>query len=232
MSVRSFASLAELSSAAADAVATVMTRAIAERGHAFVALSGGSTPRTMFAELAQRAVDWSRVSFFWSDERGVPPDHEDSNYRMAKEVLLDAVPQAQFERMHGENSDLAQAAADYEQVITRAVPQHVFDLVLLGLGPDGHTASLFPGTQALREKNRLVVANAVPQQNSTRLTFTYNLINAARHVMFLVAGADKADPLQRILTGASGLPAQGVKGADVQFFVDRAAAGDDAKGAR
>lgn len=223
--VHRFTSLAELSRAAADEVAALITQAIAKRGRAFVALSGGSTPKTMFAELTARKLDWSKVSFFWSDERAVPPDHEDSNFRMAKETLLEKVSQAKAERMHGEDPDLGRAAAEYEAIIAREVPGHVFDLILLGLGPDGHTASLFPGTTALEEDKRLVVANEVPQKKSTRLTFTFPLINAARAVFFLAAGEDKAPALAQILRGEPGVePAQRVQAARVEWFVDQAAA--------
>jgi len=226
VSVHEFAALPELSRAAADAVAAIISAAITARGRAFVALSGGATPKAMFGDLAQRQIDWSRVSLFWSDERSVPPVHKDSNYRMAKEALLDKLPRAAaVERMHGENPDLKKAAADYAAVIARDLPGAAFDLILLGMGPDGHTASLFPGTAALADDEHLVVSNVVPQQSTTRLTFTYKLINAARHVLFLVAGADKAAALRKILAGGSGLPAEGVTAADVQFFVDQAAAG-------
>jgi 6-phosphogluconolactonase len=198
--------------AAAEAF-VASARAAQAAGHDFhVALSGGSTPRRFHALLAasplREQVDWSRVQFFWGDERCVPPDHPDSNYRMARETLLDAVPvaPAQIHRMRGED-DPAVAARAYEVEVRRVfgvasgeVPR--FDLIFTGMGPDGHTLSLFPHTAALSVTDRLVTENAVPQLNTNRITFTTTLANAAALVVFVIEGADKADALAEVLQGA------------------------------
>ncbi len=210
----------------------------AQRRRFTVALSGGSTPRALHRALVAHYRDlipWDAVQVFWSDERCVPPDHPDSNYRMARETLLEHVPlpAANIHRMPGERTDYDAAAADYEAEI-RAVfgtpPGTVprFDLVLLGIGPDGHTASLFPGTAALHETSKLIAANWVPKVNMERLTFTYPLINNARQVMFLAAGEEKAEALRDILSGQTSIderPAVGVRPAagEVVWMVDRAA---------
>ena len=165
-------------------------RAIADpqRGRFLVALSGGSTPRALHQALVAHYRDlipWERVQVFWSDERCVPPDDKESNYRMARETLLELVPlpATNIHRMPGERTDYDAAAADYEAEIRQVfgLPPDVlprFDLILLGMGPDGHTASLFPGTPALHETGKLAAANWVPQQNMERLTFTYPLLTA------------------------------------------------------
>jgi 6-phosphogluconolactonase len=182
-------------------------------GHDFrVALSGGSTPRAFHSLLAtsplREQVDWGRIQFFWGDERCVLPDHPDSNYRMARETLLDVVPvsPAQVHRMRGED-DPAEAARAYEAEIRQvfgvgpaATPS--FDLIYTGMGPDGHTLSLFPHTAALSVTNRLVTENVVPQLNTMRITFTTTLTNHAAYVAFVIAGADKADALAEVLEGA------------------------------
>jgi 6-phosphogluconolactonase len=216
-------------------------RAIAdpERGRFLVALSGGNTPRVFHQQVVKRYRDlipWERVQFFWSDERCVPPDHAESNYRMARETLLAhiKVPAANIHRMPGERTDYEAAAADYEAKLRQVfgLPPGVllrFDVILLGMGDDGHTASLFPGTPVLHEKQKLVAANYVPRLNAHRLTFTYPLINAARQVMFLVAGQDKAGPLHDVLDGQVSIeerPSVGVRPTEgeVIWLVDRAAA--------
>jgi 6-phosphogluconolactonase len=215
-------------------------RAIADpqRGRFLVALSGGSTPRALHQALVAHYRDlipWERVQVFWSDERCVPPDHPESNYRMARETLLEHVPlpAANIHRMPGERPDYDAAAADYETEIRQVfgMPPDVllrFDLILLGMGPEGHTASLFPGTTALHETSRLVAPNWVPKVNMERLTFTYPLINNARQVMFLVAGAEKAEALRDVLSGQATIeerPAVGVRPTDgeVIWMVDREA---------
>jgi 6-phosphogluconolactonase len=215
-------------------------RAIADpqRGRFLVALSGGSTPRALHQALVAHYRDlipWERVQVFWSDERCVPPDDPESNYRMACETLLEQVPipAANIHRMPGERTDYDAAAADYEAEMRQVfgLPPDVllrFDLILLGMGADGHTASLFPGTPALHETSRLVVANRGTKPPPQRLTFTYPLINSARQVVFLVAGADKAEALRDVLSGQITIkerPAVGVRPADgeVIWMVDRAA---------
>jgi len=176
-----------------------------------VALSGGSTPKSLYALLANDAalhaqVPWDKIHFFWGDERHVPPDHADSNYRMAHEALLAKVPvpTAHIHRIEAEHSDANHVATAYEQTLqeffqvpTRQIPQ--FDLILLGMGPDGHTASLFPGTAALNEQTRLVVANWVEKFNAYRITFTLPLLNNAACIVFLVSGEEKADTLHLVL---------------------------------
>jgi len=190
-----------------------------------VALSGGSTPKRLFAELVAMGRDdlpWDRVELWWGDERCVPPDHPDSNYGMTKQALLDPlrIEPARVHRIEAEGDPDA-AAAKY----AAAIPK-VFDLVFLGMGPDGHTASLFPGSAALDETERTCVANRVDSPltkgPATRITLTYPVFAAARAVRFLVAGADKADALARIQAGAD-LPAARVRG-HVEWFVDAAAA--------
>ena len=174
----------------------------AQRGQFTIALSGGSTPRGLYRLLASSAyaprLDWDRWHIFWSDERCVPPDHQDSNYRLAKEALLDhiSVPDNHIHRMKGEAVP-QKTAEEYETQIRGVLQSSVpsFDLVLLGIGEDGHTASLFPGTVALTTKDRLVVDNWVPVLQTHRITFTLSLINAARVVAFLDTNESKADIL-------------------------------------
>jgi 6-phosphogluconolactonase len=169
-------------------------------------LAGGSTPETMYGILARDyidQIDWSKVYVFFGDERSVPPHHEDSNLKMASEVLLDHVPVANVHRIRGELWP-EEAAEAYEEELgtffqTEDVPR--FDLILLGIGADGHTASLFPWTTALEVHDRWVVANPVPRLNTTRITLTVPVINAARAVIFLVAGEDKAEALKETLEG-------------------------------
>ena len=169
-------------------------------------LAGGSTPKATYEILARDyadRIDWSNVHVFFGDERTVPPDHEDSNYRMAREALLDHVPVGSVHRMQGELPP-GEAAEAYEQDLrnffgAEEVPR--FDLILLGTGPDGHTASLFPETSALEVHDRWVVANPVLKLDTTRITLTVPVINAARAVYFLVAGEGKARPVAEILEG-------------------------------
>ncbi len=202
----------------ADAAALAQTAAeyfeqsaaenIAQAGRFTVALSGGSTPKAMFTILAAEPlasrIDWANIYFFWGDERCVPPDHPDSNFRMTSEALLSKVnlPEKNVIRMHGE-LEPAEAAQKYSEtllVFFEAAP--VFDLVFLGMGADGHTASLFPGTTALHaEINKIAVENYVEKLKATRLTLTATTINAAKEVLFLVAGADKVTALQSVLEG-------------------------------
>jgi 6-phosphogluconolactonase len=231
----------ELFEAAAEEVVNAANQAIAERGRFTLALSGGSTPKALFTLLAtnaRSALAWDRTYFFWSDERHVPPTDADSNYRMALEAMLSKVPvpAGNVFRIPAEMKDAAAAAEAYEQTLRKffgVEPGHFphFDLILLGLGPDGHTASMFPGTVALREKSRLVVANWVEKLKAHRITFTLPLLNAARKVMFLVSGTDKAAVLKSVLeSDAPGeqFPAKLVQPDDgtVIWFVDRAAASE------
>lgn len=226
--------------AAASRIAGILRRALERRGRARVALSGGKTPRETYRLLAQPphrdALDWPLVEVFWGDERCVPPDHPESNYRMALEALLFdlPIPKRNIHRMRGE-ADPAAAAREYQetlrvafQVSGREVPR--FDLVLLGMGLDGHVASLFPGSPALQEPARLVVATYVQKVRGWRLTLTPRVLTAARHVLFLVTGAEKAAIVRDVLEGPADperLPAQTVKpttDGQVDWLLDREAA--------
>lgn len=230
---------AELADAAAQLVARLAQRAVAAQGRFSVALSGGSTPRALYARLAspplRDALDWSRTHVFWSDERHVPLDDPESCYRMAREALLEQVPipAANIYPAPTEGRTPEQAAQTYAQTIQRffgaGLPR--FDLVLLGMGPDGHTASLFPAAPAVTSPSEALVVPVfgAPKPPPTRLSFSYHLINTAAHVLFLVAGADKAHTLHQVLLGTyepERLPAQGVHPADgtLTWLVDQAAA--------
>ena len=188
-------------------------------GVANLAVSGGSTPRALFKILANEhrdAVAWDRVTIWQVDERCVPPDDSQSNWRMVREELLSNIPEIMAHRMEAERDG---AAEDYEALLRANAPR--LDLVLLGMGADGHTASLFPGTAALDERERLVVRNEVPQLNTRRVTMTFPLLNAARERWFLVAGADKAAAFKRVKAGE--LPAGRVR--DATWYVDPAVVG-------
>ncbi|MGH7860004.1 MAG: 6-phosphogluconolactonase [Candidatus Binatia bacterium] len=220
-----------------------LTRAVAERfeevvraaGHepVSIALSGGSTPKRLYETLAaspfRERIPWRRVEIFFGDERAVPPDHADSNWGMAKSALFDHVP-ARAHRMAADTGD----AEAYERLVRERVRERqdgvpVLDLVLLGMGGDGHTASLFPGTEALKERARLVMMNPVPKLDTRRMTFTYPLINAARRVWIVVSGADKRPVLSKCLRGEGDypdLPILGVdpRGGELVWWLDEAAA--------
>jgi 6-phosphogluconolactonase len=235
--IRTFDGLDALSRAAAEELQEIAKAAVAARGSCSIALSGGSTPKRLFQLLAasgREALPWDQIDLWWGDERTVPPDHADSNYRMAKETLIDPLqlPAQRVHRIAGELPDHAAAAAAYERELTTALgTPPVLDLVLLGMGPDGHTASLFPGSPALGETKRSVVANPVDSPvtkgPTTRITLTAPAINAARHIRFLVAGADKADSLAQVLKGPRNpttYPSQLIAGSDLAWLVDGAAA--------
>ncbi|HKU43794.1 MAG TPA: 6-phosphogluconolactonase [Polyangiales bacterium] len=221
-----------LMSDAALRIATLGEYAIAQNGRFRWALAGGNTPRKLYSLLARpplvRRIDWSRVEFFWGDERCVPPDHAESNYRMAREALLDLVqPDAsRVHRIRGEDGP-ERAAAAYAAELQHAfalaadAPPPSFDLITLGMGADGHTASLFPGSELLQETRRWVGADR------GRVTLTLPVLNAAAHVLFVVSGADKAERLAQVLGGPdSGLPSQRVRPerGKLEWFVDAAAA--------
>ena len=206
MSVNVYDNPEELAQAAAREFAARAEEAIDERGRFAVVLAGGSTPRATYELLARDyrdTIDWKEVHVFFGDERSVPPDDDDSNYKMARESLLDHVPIGSVHRMQGELPP-DEAAEAYEQDLrdffgSEHLPR--FDLILLGTGPDGHTASLFPETSALEVHDRLVVANPVLKLETTRITLTVPAINAARAVCFLVAGENKAGPVAEIVEG-------------------------------
>jgi len=217
--IRFFTDAQDLAREAADLFVWLGGQAISGSGRFRVALSGGSTPKAIHAMLAGPAfagqLDWRRVEFYFGDERCVPPDHAESNYGMAAATLfqpLQIKPEQVF-RMTGEAADPAQAARDYEALLRArfgcpAPGWPRFDLVLLGMGDDGHTASLFPGTPALQERERLVVTNQSPRGIPNRLTFTAPLINQAREVLFLVSGAAKASVVRTVLEGQDVDPAR------------------------
>jgi|HubBroStandDraft_6_1064221.scaffolds.fasta_scaffold67541_1 6-phosphogluconolactonase len=209
--VRQVSDAAAIFRVAAQEFVRCAGQAIAARGSFSVALSGGSTPKGLYGLLTidefRGQVAWDKVFLFWGDERSVPPDDGDSNYRMANEAMLSKLPLAasQIFRIRGE-IDAAQAAAEYEQALQKhfqlaagAFPS--IDLVLLGMGPDGHTASLFPGTKALQEQRRLVVSNWVGKFYTQRITMTAPVLTNAQNILFLVNGADKAQPLKAVLEG-------------------------------
>ena len=210
--IRVLDDLQHIAAAAADEFISRAQRAIEHHGRFTVALSGGSTPKALHVVLAERSaknpklIDWSRVEIFFGDERHVPPDHPDSNFRMANETLLSKVPipPSNIHRMGCENPDATQAAAEYDRELAKLfqlrndqLPR--FDLILLGMGPDGHTASLFPGTNAIQELKKRVVANWVPKLNTWRVTFTRPVINQAECVLLMVCGPDKAAALREVM---------------------------------
>jgi len=224
-----------VTAASADALVTAAAQAIAARGRFLLVLSGGSTPKALFELLATPPyagrIDWTRTHVFWGDERCVPPDDRSSNYRMAREALLDKVPISPeaIHRMRGEDPP-EQAAAAYEADLRAlfggGAPR--FDVVLLGMGDNGHTASLFPHLTAVRETSRWVVAEYVGEVKMWRITMTPPLLNAAARVLFLVVGADKAAMLKRVLEGPrdiDALPAQVIAPAGaLTWLVDQSAA--------
>ena len=232
----------ELATEAADLCIWLGKQAIHERGRFRVALAGGSTPRSLYNVLAQpgsaKQLDWSKAELFFGDERCVPPDHPDSNFRMADETLLRplGIGQGRIFRMQGETADPEQAARDYDATLRRQFgvtppARPSFDLILLGLGEDGHTASLFPGTNALQEKAGLVATSRSPQGIAQRLTLTIPIVNQARTVVFLVSGGSKASVVRQVLEGPQpgGLfPAQLIRPEQGRliWLLDRAAAAE------
>ena len=231
-----------LNRAAAEHFVRGIQAAVAERGAARIAISGGNSPKPVFSLLAdpaapyREAVPWDRLWVFWVDERCVPPEHPESNYGAARELLLDRVPlpPERVIRIEGE-LDPEEAANRYEAAIRgyfrlEGAEVPIFDVVQLGMGPDGHTASMFPHTEALHETGRIAVANDAPgQKQNRRVTLTWPVINAGRDVFFLIDGEDKADPLGRILRGPyqpETLPSQLIqpRNGRLLFLLDRAAA--------
>ncbi|MGP8271015.1 MAG: 6-phosphogluconolactonase [Terracidiphilus sp.] len=232
---------ATLARRAAQYFVEMIGEAVAGRGRARVAISGGSTPKATFQMLAdpdqpwRNRMPWNRLDIYWVDERAVPPDNAESNYRMTCEALLDYVPLRpdQIHRMEGE-LDPEVAASRYESELRNSfrlegAQSPRFDLVQLGMGTDGHTASLFPHTQAIHEVARLAIANHVPQMNAWRITLSWPVIDYASSVFFLIAGEDKAKILKEVLTGPHDperLPSQliwPVSGI-LTLFLDKAAA--------
>jgi len=223
-----FSSAGDLFHAAAYKVVEILSTCLDQKPWCSVALSGGSTPKRLHKLLAQGEgghVDWTRVRVFFSDERNVPPVDPESNYRMAKQSLFVSglVPEKNIHRIQGElSADLA--AQRYEHEIKKVLGDDArFDLVLLGLGPDGHTASLFPGSPALGEQERWVVGNRVEKLNADRITFTYPLLNRAASVLFLASGPDKAAIVRTVLSGEGDLPSEKVRptNGDLIWMLDK-----------
>lgn len=226
-----------VAAATADRLIAAGQKAIADHGRFHLALTGGSTPQIVCPMLVVPPrvlqLDWAKVEFFFGDERAVPARHPDSNYNTARQMLLDYLPRVgpgQVHRMIGEAADLEAAARAYQALIKRIVPTGesglpAFDLIWLGMGPDGHTASLFPGTEALNETERWVVPNWVPQLDAWRLTLTFPILNAAREVNMVATGEEKAWAVHAIRSGSEDPPtAGGVNAEQTVWLVDRAAA--------
>lgn len=241
--IRRYPDAEGVSRAAAQDLVEVARDAIAARGRFCVALSGGSTPRRMYEILSEAPrwarLEWDRVEFFWGDERAVPPDHPDSNYGAAASALLRKldIPPERIHRILGELPDVEEAGARYQEELARvfAAPVDglppIFDLVLLGMGPDGHTASLFPYSQPLTERRRWVVGHQVARLGKGRITMTPPILNRAAEVRLLVTGADKAGVLREALLGPrepERLPVQLVtpEAGRLVWMLDRAAAAE------
>ncbi len=230
--IHRFETLAELMPACADAVCVALTTAIEARGVARIALSGGSTPAALYDELANRpqALDWARVEFYFGDERSVPQDHPDSNFRLAQQRLFTplGIAAAQtFPLISAPPRALHEEADRYAALLGSWANAEapVFDLVLNGMGDDGHFASLFPHTPALDERQRWVVANPVERLKTERITLTYPVFEAARRVFFLVAGAAKHPAFTAIKRHDCTLPAARlVRARPTEWFIDRACA--------
>jgi 6-phosphogluconolactonase len=231
-----FSGVGDLARAAARHFAVQSIEAVARRGSFSVALSGGSTPKTLYQLLAdsnepfRNQVPWANTHFFWSDERHVPPDHADSNYRMANEVMLSRLPvsESNIHRVASENSSAAVAADAYEKTLVEVTETNLprLDLILLGLGVDGHTASIFPGSEVLQETTRLVAAPWLEKLKSYRITMTLPLLNNAASVLFLVSGAEKAQIVKEVLQDPVRYPAQAVRlnNGELLWMLDKEAA--------
>jgi 6-phosphogluconolactonase len=237
--VRVYPNPEEVARAAARLFVDYAWQSIARDGQVFVALSGGNTPRNLFKLLAgaefRGQVDWAKVHFFWSDERDVPPDHPDSNYGVARSELLlrVGIPQANVHRMEGGAANIGRAAHDYEEVLRKylALDEHGFPrfhLIFLGMGDDGHTASLFPGARVTQRTSRWVSTPTVAKLHARRITLTLPVLNAAQRVLFLVVGGEKAETLRAVIEGKAipPYPAQLVRPSNGLrlFLVDEAAA--------
>ena len=241
LEIKMLADADAIAQTAATEFSEAAQKAVREKNSFSVALAGGSTPKVLYGLLAsnpllQAKVPWDKIQFFFGDERHVPPDHAESNFRMASEAMFSRTPvqPRQVHRIHGENANVTDAAEEYEkelqavfQLKTGELPR--FDLVLLGMGPEGHTASLFPGTKALSEERRLVAANWVGKLYADRITLTPPVLNNAARVVFMVHGAEKAPALKAVLEGPyepDQLPAQIIKPKEgkVLWLVDPTAA--------
>lgn len=202
-----------ISRKAAEIIADLIDETLQIKDHFSIALSGGSTPRSLLKLLAddfslRARMNWDKVHFFWGDERHVPPDHQDSNFRMANEAMLSKVeaPAGNIHRIRAEEQDAGKAAGEYEEELRtffNLKPGELpgFDCILLGMGADGHTASLFPGTKALQEQKQLVSANWVEKFQTHRITLTPPVLNNGSTIIFLVSGEEKAEVLREVLEG-------------------------------
>ncbi|HWP93294.1 MAG TPA: 6-phosphogluconolactonase [Thermodesulfobacteriota bacterium] len=240
--IQVLSNLQELTRRAAEEFVSQAAEAVQAKGLFTVALSGGSTPKGLYSLLAdgnegfRARVAWDKIHFFWGDERHVPPDHPESNYRMAYEALLSKVPVPpdNVHRIKAENPNAADAAKDYEEILHGFFKlgqgqKPRFDLVLLGMGPEGHTASLFPGSEAIHEESRLVAAPWVGKFKTYRITLTPPVFNNARYILFLVSGEEKAETLRSVLQGEyrpDQFPAQVIQpmNGNLVWLVDREAA--------
>jgi 6-phosphogluconolactonase len=236
-----FANGTEIARRAADDVVRIANKAVTTRGVFAIALAGGSTPKVLYALLAEHpslhnSLPWDKMKVFFGDERHVGPGHPDSNFQMASDTMLSKAPlrPEQIHRIKGEYSDTAQAAAEYEEVVRREFGLRAgefprFDLILLGMGNEGHTLSLFPGTKALSETKKIVTRNWVGKLYTERVTLTAPAANNAANIIFMIAGADKACALKAVLEGPyepDQLPAQMIQPANgtLSWLVDEAAA--------
>ena len=227
----------ELCKRVADWLTQVAKNAMADHGKFHIALAGGNTPRTLYQLLASdvyaNSIDWQHVNFYFGDERAVPLDHEQSNFLMAHEAMLDklAIPATDIFPLITDLEDLENSAQHYEKILRRELPSAddnmpVFDLILLGMGGDGHTASLFPESSILHEQSRLVAPVFVDKLQSWRVSFTYPLINHAKQVAILVTGKNKAEKLRQVLVDKPGTnPIEAVKPqGELNWFIDTDAA--------
>ncbi|MDY6846782.1 MAG: 6-phosphogluconolactonase [Chloroflexota bacterium] len=234
--IKIFSNLDDLSQAAAEYFISLAAKSIRKRGYFSVALSGGGTPKPLYKALGspdqQSRLDWKNIHLFWGDERCVPPEHPDSNYRMVREEMLSNITIA-AENINRVPAELEahKAAFSYEEKLRGFFQGEWprFDLVLLGMGDDGHTASLFPHSAGLNEEQRWFIANYAPEPDTWRLTLTKNAINAARHIAVIVAGDSKAEVLADVLEGVyqpDVTPIQliGPKNGHMIWFLDQAAA--------
>ncbi|MCF6236529.1 MAG: 6-phosphogluconolactonase [Gammaproteobacteria bacterium] len=238
MEIKKYSELQALNQAAADLFLSLARQAVARQGAFHVALAGGSTPQALYELLAMpeyaEVIPWDNVYIYFGDERSVLPDDDESNYGMACEALLNHVPipEAHIHRIEAECSDVHHAAAAYEELLRTCLPsdehgQVEFDLILLGIGPDGHTASLFPKTDILHETKALVGAVYVKEKQTWRVSLTFPVLNQARQLLFLVAGHNKAEIIGQILGGAMNktvYPVQQIKSQRQLWLIDQAAA--------
>ncbi len=238
MEIKKYSELQTLNQAAADLFLSSAREAIARQGAFHVALAGGSTPQALYELLARpeyvEVIPWKNIHIYFGDERSVSPDDDESNYRMACDALLSHVPipESQIHRIEAECSDVHHAAVAYAELLRNGLPsgehgQIEFDLILLGIGPDGHTASLFPKTDILHETEALVGAVYVKEKQTWRVSLTFPVLNQARQLLFLVAGHGKAEIIGEVLgdtTNKAVYPVQQIKNPRQLWLIDQAAA--------